>query len=419
MHTPAAPSLAPRTAPKANKGGPMSLIQEKVNQAVEILNEHEIDMWLTFVRETSGVRDPALDFLIGANDLTWPSALILTRKGEKVAMIGNLEKDAISRLNVFNTVLGYDTAISDLLRDTITRLNPDRIAVNTSRNNVHADGLTHAMYEILREHLKGTPYAERLISAEPVINALRGRKTPAELARIRKAVEITDEIYKRTFDFIKVGKTEIEIGEYMHKLAHEYGVTYAWPAESCPAVNSGPDSPIGHSGPTEIKVERGHIIPFDFGVKYEDYCSDIQRVAYVLRAGETEAPPEVQRGFITVRTAIEKSREAMKAGVTGNSIDVISREIVTDAGYPEYPHALGHQLGRAAHDGGALLGPLWEKYGDSPNQKLEVGQVFTIEPGLAVKGCGHIGLEEDVTITENGAEYLGEPQREIVLIRGQ
>jgi len=204
----------------------------------------------------------------------------------------------------------------------------------------------------------------------------------------------------------------------MHKLAHEYGVTYAWPAESCPAVNSGPDSPIGHSGPTEIKVERGHIIHFDFGVKYEDYCSDIQRVAYVLRAGETEAPPEVQRGFITVRTAIEKSREAMKAGVTGNSIDVISREIVTDAGYPEYPHALGHQLGRVAHDGGALLGPLWEKYGDSPNQKLEVGQVFTIEPGLAVKGCGHIGLEEDVTITENGAEYLGEPQREIVLIRG-
>jgi len=396
----------------------MSLIQEKVSQAIEILKEHEIEMWLTFVRETSGVRDPALDFLIGANDLTWPSALILTRKGEKVAMIGNLEKDAISRLNVFNTVLGYDTAISDLLRDTITRLNPDRIAVNTSRNNVHADGLTHAMYEILREHLKGTPYAERLISAEPVINALRGRKTPAELARIRKAVEITDEIYKRTFDFIKVGKTEIEIGEYMHKLAHEYGVAYAWPAESCPAVNSGPDSLVGHSGPTEIKVERGHIIHFDFGVKYEDYCSDIQRVAYVLRAGETEAPPEVQRGFITVRTAIEKSREAMKAGVTGNSIDVISREIVTDAGYPEYPHALGHQLGRVAHDGGALLGPLWEKYGDSPNQKLEVGQVFTIEPGLAVKGCGHIGLEEDVTITENGAEYLGEPQREIVLIRG-
>jgi Xaa-Pro aminopeptidase len=396
----------------------MTLIQEKVNQAIEILKEQDTDMWLTFVRETSGVRDPALDLLIGANDLTWPSALILTRNGEKIAIIGNLEKDALQRLNVFDEILGYDTAVSELLRTTITRLNPNRIAVNTSRNNVHADGLTHAMYEFLKEYLAGTPYADRLVSAEPIINSLRGRKTPAELARIRKAVEITDEIFKKTYAFIKVGMTEIEVGAYMHKLANEYGVGLAWPAENCPAVNSGPNSPVGHNGPTDIKIERGHIIHFDFGVKYEDYCSDIQHVCYVLREGETEAPLEIQRGFITLRTAVEKSREAMKVGVTGNAIDTISREIVTDSGYPEYPYALGHQLGRVAHDGGALLGPLWEKYGDSPNQKLEVGQVFTIEPGLAIPGYGYLGLEEDVVITEKGAEYIGEPQREIILIKG-
>ena len=396
----------------------MTLIQEKASQAIEILKEQHIDMWLTFVRETSGVRDPALDLLVGPNDLTWPSALILTRKGEKIAIIGNLEKDALQRLGVFDEIIGYDKSIREPLRGTIARLQPDRIAVNTSKNNVHADGLTHAMYEILREYLAETPYAERLISAESVISALRGRKTPAEQARIRMAVEITDEIFKKTFDFIKAGMTEIEIGEYMQELAREYGVGLAWPAENCPAVNSGPNSPIGHNGPTDIKVERGHLLHFDFGVRYEEYCSDIQRVAYVLREGESEAPAEVQRGFITVRTAIERSREAMRPGVRGNSIDIISREIVTDAGYPEYLHALGHQLGRVAHDGGALLGPLWEKYGDSPNQMLEVGQVFTIEPGLAVPGYGHIGLEEDVFITKSGAEYFTEPQREIVLLGG-
>lgn len=394
----------------------MSLIQEKINQAIEILEEQQTDMWLTFVRETSGVRDPVLDFLIGPNDLTWQSALILTRRGGKIAVIGNLEKEALSRLNVFDTILGYDTAISQLLRDTITRLDPDRIAVNTSRNNVHADGLTHAMYEILRGHLDGTPYADRLVSAEPIINALRGRKTSTELARIQRAIEITDEIYQKTFDFIEVGMTEIEVGEYMHKLAKEYGVGLAWPAENCPAVNSGPNSPVGHSGPTNIKIERGHILHFDFGVKYEGYCSDIQRVGYVLRKGETAAPPEVQKGFEVIRQAIEKARVSMKAGVTGNSIDTIARETVTGAGYPSYPYALGHQLGRVAHDGGALLGPLWEKYGDSPNQKLEVGQVFTIEPGLAVEGYGYIGLEEDVVITERGAEYLGKPQEKMILI---
>jgi Xaa-Pro aminopeptidase len=396
----------------------MSLIQEKVNQAIEILKEQQTDLWLTFVRETSGVRDPVLDFLIGPSDLTWPSVLILTRKGEKIAIIGNLEKDALQRLDVYSTILGYDEGIRSLLRETLTRLNPDRIAVNTSRNNVHADGLTHAMHEMLREYLADTPYADRLVSAEAVISAMRGRKTPAEQARIRKAVEITEEIFKKTFAFIKVGMTEIEVGEYMHKLAREYNVGLAWPSDNCPAVNSGPNSPVGHNGPMDIKIERGHIIHFDFGVKYEDYCSDIQRVCYVLCEGETEAPAEVQRGFMTIRIAIEKSREAMKAGVTGNAIDTISRKIVTDSGYPEFKYALGHQLGRVAHDGGALLGPLWEKYGDSPNQILEAGQVFTIEPGLAVNSFGYLGLEEDVVMTEKGAEYLGEPQKEIVLLKG-
>jgi Xaa-Pro aminopeptidase len=395
----------------------MSLFQEKANQAIEILKEQQTDLWLTFVRETSGVRDPALDFFIGAGDLTWHSALIFTRSGKKIAILGNLEKEALQRLNVFDEILGYDKSVKDLLRETVMRLDPQQIAVNTSRNNVHADGLTHAMFDLLGEYFAGTPYGERLTSAEPIISALRGRKTPTEQERVRKAVEITEEIFKKTFDFIKVGMTEIEIADYMHKLAEEYKVGLAWHKENCPAVNTGPNSPVGHSGPTDIKVEQGHLIHFDFGVKYEGFCSDIQRICYVLRDGKTSLPVEIQRGFETVRTAVEKSREAIKAGVTGNSIDVISRKIITDAGYPEYPYALGHQLGRVAHDGGALLGPLWEKYGDLPNQKLEVGQVFTIEPGLAVDGYGYVGLEEDVFITAKGAEYFCEPQKEVVLLK--
>ena len=396
----------------------MSLLKEKTAQAIEILKEQDVDMWLTFVRETSGVRDPALDFLIGPADLTWPSALLFTPSGERVAIVGNLEKDAVEGLGVFDTVLGYDEGIRDLLHETISRINPDRIAVNTSKNNVHADGLTHAMYEMLVGLLEGTPYADRLVSAEPVINALRGRKTEAEVERIRKAVEITDEIYRKTFQHVRVGMTEKEVAAFMHAKVTEAGLGFAWPRESNPAVNSGPESPVGHSGPTDIRVQPGHILHFDFGVKYEEYCSDIQRVCYILREGETSAPPEVQRGFETVRKAIEAARAAMKPGVQALEIDTIARRIVTEAGYPEFKHALGHQLGRVAHDGGALLGPLWEKYGDAPRLKLEVGQVFTIEPGLAVPGYGHIGLEEDVVMTETGAEYLGIPQDELVLVKG-
>lgn len=396
----------------------MSLLQEKANQAIGILKETNIDLWLTFVRETSGVRDPVLDFLIGPGDLTWQSALMFTKSGERIAIVGRYEVDAVERLGIFDAVLGYDEGIRELLLETLQRIKPDKVAVNTSHNNVHADGLTHAMYEMLVGYLSGTPYADRLVSAEPIINALRGRKTQTEVKRIRKAVEITDEIYRKTFDFIRVGMTEKEIAAYMHAQMAEAGVGFAWPRESNPAVNSGPESPVGHSGPTDIQVQQGHIVHFDFGVKYEEYCSDIQRVAYILHEGETSAPPEVQRGFETVRQAIESARNAMRPGIQGVEIDNIARRFVTEAGYPEYKHALGHQLGRVAHDGGALLGPLWEKYGESPKQRLEIGQVFTIEPGLAVPGYGHIGLEEDVIMTEKGAEYLGIVQEEIILLRG-
>lgn len=395
----------------------MLLLQEKATQAIDILKENDIDLWLTFVRETSGVRDPVLDFLVGVNDLTWQSALMFTKSGERIALVGRYEVEAVKRLNVFETVLGYDEGIRSILVETLQRLHPDEVAVNTSLNNVQADGLTHAMYEILVGYLSDTPYADRIVSAEPIINALRGRKTLTEVKRIRKAVAITDEIYHKTFANIRVGMTEKEVAAFMHDQVAKAGLGYAWPRESNPAVNSGPDSPVGHSGPTDIRVQPGHLLHFDFGVKNEEYCSDIQRMAYVLREGENAPPLEVQRGFATVRQAIENARAAMQPGVQGVEIDTLARQIITAAGYPEFKHALGHQLGRVAHDGGALLGPLWEKYGNAPRLRLEVGQVYTLEPSLTVPGYGVIGLEEDVLMTETGAEYLSAPQRELVLLK--
>ena len=78
----------------------------------------------------------------------------------------------------------------------------------------------------------------------------------------------------------------------------------------------------------------------------------------------------------------------MKPGVEGQEIDKIARDIVVTNGYEEFPHALGHQVGRFSHDGTALLGPAWEKYAQKPFQKLEEGMVFTIEPRLTRPGQG-------------------------------
>jgi Xaa-Pro aminopeptidase len=163
-------------------------------------------------------------------------------------------------------------------------------------------------------------------------------------------------------------------------------------------------------------VKRGQLVHFDFGVKQDDYCSDIQRVVYLLKDGEQIAPASVQRAFDVVVRAIQSAVAEMRPGVSGLKIDKIARSVITSAGFPEYKYATGHQLGRSAHDGGGVLGPLWERYGDSPKRILEVGQIYTVEPGLALPGFGYIGLEEDVLITEDGAKYLGEPQTRLVLI---
>ena len=108
----------------------------------------------------------------------------------------------------------------------------------------------------------------------------------------------------------------------------------------------------------------------------------------------------------------------MKPGVTGNSIDVIAREILVDAGYPEYQHArspVGARGARWRRPAGSLVGEIR----DDPRLELEVGQVFTIEPGMAVPNYGYVALEEDVVMTESGANYIGEPQRELILIKAE
>ena len=150
-----------------------------------------------------------------------------------------------------------------------------------------------------------------------------------------------------------------------------------------------------------------------------EYCSDIQRAWYPRsrKPGETKPPAEVQRAFDTIVKAIQTAFEALKPGVECWTIDAAARKVVTDAGYPEYQHATGHNVGRAAHDGGGVLGPKWERYGKTPLYKVEPGNVYTLELGIDnVDGRGYLGLEEMALVTQRGTEWLTEPQTWLPLI---
>ncbi len=391
-----------------------SIVQEKADQAIAILEEKGVDLWLTFVRETSASGDPVLPLIFGDADLTWQSALILTRSGERIAIVGRFDAETTRSSGTYSSVIPYDESIKPELLRTLARIAPRQIALNYSADDVLADGLSHGLYQVLMGYLQDTPFADRTVSAEEIVATLRGRKTPGEVDRIKAAIATTEKIYHRTFDYVQPGMTEIEIGDFMQAQLEAFRVRPAWHAGHCPTVNAGPDSPVGHVGRTEQKIERGQLLHFDFGVEQDDYCSDIQRVVYFLGPGESQPPEPVQRGFDTIVRAIQVAVGAMAPGALGREVDAVARAIVTGAGYAEYKYGTGHHLGRLAHDGGGILGPEWERYGDSPNQPLEVGQVYTVEPGLAVPGYGYIGLEEDVVVTERGAELLSKPQQELI-----
>ena len=391
------------------------LVQEKVGQASGLMREFGIDCWLTFVRETALNGDPTLPYLVDGA-LTWHSALLISASGRKVAIVGRYDKKGVEDLGVYDEVIGYVEGMKKPLQELLRSWDPRSIAVNYSVGSEICDGLTHGMYLTLVEYLSEIGMEGRLVSAEPIISALRQRKSGTELGLIKEAIRRTEEIYNAVGAFMRPGMTEAEIAGFMRKRVEESGCGYAWDPASCPSVFTGPDTAEAHYGPTERKVEEGHVLNMDFGLRYKEYCSDLQRTWYVLRRGETGPPPEVQKGFATILRSIEESRKAMKPGVTGKDIDAIARRVITGAGYEEFPHALGHQVGRFAHDGTALLGPMWEKYAQKPMLPLEENMVFTIEPRLTVPGRGIVTVEEMVVVRPSGAEYLSTLQMEILLV---
>ena len=391
------------------------MIRQKIEQAVGILAEKNIDMWITFVRESASMPDPAIDMVVGQH-ATWQTAWIITRDGETIAIAGSLDAASIRDAGNYATVIPYVQGIRDELLAVLKRKNPRRIAVNYSTDSVMADGLTHGMYLLLTGMLEGTKFAGRLVSSQEILSALRGRKTAEEVRHIRKAIRLTLDIYDRVTGYLAPGKSEQDVANFILREVKRHGVELAWDRDHCPAVFTGPDHAGAHYGPTSRKIRPGHVLNIDFGVKVNGYCSDLQRTWYIRRKAETRAPKEVQHGFDVIRDSIRMAAGAIVPGAVSWKIDAVARDYIVSSGYPEYPHALGHQVGRAAHDGGVGLLPRWERYGRLPYGKIEAGQVFTIEPRLPIEGYGVATIEEIVWVTDEGARFLSKPQRTLTLV---
>lgn len=394
----------------------LQIAKEKHDQLPTIMKELDIDCWIVFVRSTAAIPDPVMELVV-IGDIVWKAAFIFSLKNgkfSKTAIVGNYDVINEEEKGIWDEVLGYKEGISKLFKEFIDTLNPETIAINYSTDDVTSDGLTYGMFLILSETLANQK--EKFVSAENIIQKLRGRKSKTEIELITKSCELTKEIFKRLDSKVKVGMTETEIQKMFHDEVAKLGVVTAWQAHSCPTVDAGPDKEIGHAGPkSDIVLKEGHTLHYDFGVKLHGYCSDIQRMYFFGK--EENIPEELLHAFETVHKAITRAAEFIKPGVKGFEVDKVARDYVLDRGYEEFGHALGHQLGAKTHDGGTLLGPLWERYRDMPKGLVEENMVFTLELNVKTRNYGYVSLEEDIVVTKDGCRFLIPRQDNFIIIK--
>lgn len=388
----------------------MSITLEKTKQVSSILGELEIDLWLLFVRETAMQSDPSLSLVL-EHGVTWPSFFMYPRSGKNQALVGNFDQENFIKSGHFSKVKCYTAGVKEDFLKVITELDPKQIAINYSASNPAADGLTHGMFTLLCGYLSGTPYSGRLISSEQFLSKLRSRKLPIEQKLLEQAALMAGNVWRETNPQIEIGMTEIEVAALIDRAIVKTGGTPSFDT----IVNAGDKSKPGHALPSKAKLAAGDLLHVDFGVKYEDYCSDLQRLLYFKRPGEETAPPELSEAFDTIVEIIERTGQSCCPGVKGYEIDALARGILNERGYPEYQHALGHQLGRDVHDGGSLIGPKWDRYGITPTIPLERDNVFTLELEIMLPGIGCVGLEEDMIVTDNGARFLCPAQKELIV----
>jgi Xaa-Pro aminopeptidase len=400
-----------------------TLTREKLQQAKHLVKQAEVDVWLTFVRETAESADPILPFLMEGS-LTWQSALMVFASGRTVAVVGKYDDDPLVNSGDWDKVIPYVQSIKEPLLEQlhahIPHTTAPRIAVNFSTDDVKADGLTHGMFLLLKQYLAETRFENALVSSEEILRNLRGIKSPTELDAIRHAVQATQQIFDRMPQFAVPARTEREIWQAVQAFIDSSGWGYGWDRLQNPIINCGPESSVGHGMPSDtLTLQPGHIFHIDVGVVTQGYSSDLQRCWYLPKPGETDTPQPVQHAARAVWEAILAGFQALQPGVPGWEVDAACRRSITASGYPEYMHAAGHQVGRMAHDGGAVLAPRWQRYGRTPYIPIQAGEIYTLELGVDVPGYGGVSLEEMALVTDTGAEWLSKPQTEMWTLQPQ
>ncbi len=381
-----------------------------------------VDAWVILLRENAN--DP-LALHVGGENAGAPSAVLFLREGDRVRSVmlaGFGEAIALRELGVHDSVVVVDAGDGGLLGGIAARLraaNAQRIAINSAATGV-ADGLSWTQRTALERAL-GPELSARLVSSSELVTAWLERKLPAEVAILRRAARLTEQLEHEAYATVVPGVTrDSDIAAFLKRRMRELGVEDGWSPAQNPSVNSGPDR--GHSHASTRVIQPGDVIQTDFGIKVHGvWVTDIQRFAYVLRPGETAPPPDVEAKWQAARRGNRAAFAAMRPGATGAEVDSAQRVVMQAAGSASVPWGTGHPVGYWAHD----AGPGLRRFARRP---LAEGMVFafdgffawTLPGGSGTWGDGSktISVEEMAVITRDGAAYLTPPQERLILIGG-
>jgi len=399
--------------------------KERIEKLLPVaMKEAEIDSWIIICRENDN--DP-LAIHVGGENAGGTAAFLFFLQGDRVhsvAISPSGEARALKDIGLHNEVIEIErgSSVWNEVKKLIEKYNPAKIGINSSQRNI-SDGLSYTQRIEMEKEL-GPEISSKFVSSDPIVVNWLSVKLPAEIEIMRKAGLLTDQIQRAAYKTVIPGKTkDSDVAQFIKKRMKELGVEDAWQPDQNPNVNSGVDR--GHSHATEKVIQPGDIIQIDQGIKvFGVWVTDYQRFAYVLKPGEKQAPPDVQKKWENARRGSRIVVETMKPGIEGFYVDKAQRDWMKQQGSLPVMWSTGHPVGYVAHDVGPSLGGAQrsDKPSGSSALKLKPGQVFAYDGFF----CWYIddtktetktiSVEEMAVVTETGAEYLIPPQEELILI---
>ncbi|MFF2448626.1 M24 family metallopeptidase [Neobacillus sp. NPDC058068] len=240
-----------------------------------------------------------------------------------------------------------------------------------------------------------------LVPITGVIEKLRLIKTDAEIKILKVAADIADAAFKHILDFIRPGKTELEVSNELEFFMRKAGATSS---SFDTIVASGYRSALPHGVASDKVIEAGDFVTMDYGAYYNGYVSDITRTVAV---GDPDG--KLREIYEIVLEAQLRGMAGIKPGITGKEADALTRDYITEKGYGEYfGHSTGHGIGLEVHEGPSLS--------MKSEVILETGMMVTCEPGIYIPGLGGVRIEDDTLLTEDGNQALTHSTKELIIL---